>query len=81
MPKHSAPQPSTRQLRQNLTRRIIRKMTVSRRNSLSNRPWSLHIIQQQPLIVVRLNHERIHITSPLPNQTRRVSQIRQKTHR
>ena len=55
--------------------RCIRKMAVTRLDSLLYRPWPMRIVLQKFFVVIRLDHERVDLAQSLDDHLRRVTKI------
>ena len=81
MPEHDALEFATQELLDDGGRRGIGKMAVPRLDPLLHRPGPMRIVLQQLLVVVRLDHERVHFPQPLDHHLRRVTEIGDESER
>ena len=75
MPEHDALEFPAQELLDHGGRRGIRKMAVARLDPLLHRPGPMRIVLQQFLVVIRLDHEGVHLAQPLDHHLRRVTEI------
>lgn len=59
----------------------IRKMTVTRLDALLHRPGAMGIVLQQFFVVVRFDHEGVHLAQPFYHHFGRITQISDEPQR
>ncbi len=73
MSEHDALDFSWQQFLDHASRCCVRQMTVPRLDSLFHRPWPMRVVLQKSLIVIRLDHERLHLAQTFDDQLRHVT--------
>ena len=81
MTEHDALEFPGEQLLDHARRGRIRKMTVTRLDSLLHRPGAMWIVLQKFFVVIRLDHERVDLAQPLDHHLCRVTKIGNKPER
>ena len=81
MSEHDSPDFPGQQLRHDRGRGRVGKMAVPRLDALLHRPGPMRIGLQQFLVVVRLDHERLHLAQPLDREPGGVAEIGHVTER
>ena len=79
MAEHDALDFSRQQLLDHGCRRCIREMPVARLDPLLHRPRPMRIVLQKFFVMIRFDHERVHLAQSLDDHLRRVTEIGDET--
>ncbi len=79
MAKHDALDFSRQQFLDHIHRCRIRQVPVPRLDPLFHRPRPMRIVLQKFFVMIRFDHERLHLAQSLDHHLRRVTQIGNET--
>ena len=79
MSEHHALDFSQEQFLDDVRRRYVREVTMTRLDSLFYRPRPMRIILQEFFVMIRFNDERLDLAQPFHNHFRRVAEIGDET--